>query len=220
MSRALQRMGTEGGRAIYWVQRPGGVSAPTVEQARVMFTVQGIERRLADRTFEDRLGALGDAKSPIMALGRARHLAHELQAVAEQLTSLARHMSERPASMRSAEAHVAALRAQVRGWIRFRAPADAAPLPDPPAAAQGWTADQLQAQLAPLNATAAAMTDAREVKAHYWRLIRRVPNPAFVNRRASSSDEATEFLFDPVEARRYVAEQWGGAFCQLMSMEA
>ena len=220
VNRALQRLGSEGGRAMYWVQRPEDAAAPTLQQARVAFVARSIERLLSNRAFEDRLAAIEHAKSPIIALGRARQLVHELEKIAEQLKATGLGLALLPASIQNAEAHVTSLLAQVGGWIRFRTPVVAAPLRYRPVAAEGWTAEQLRAHLSPISPTAASMRSEGEVKAHYWRLIRRDPNPAFVNRRAPSSEQATEFLFDPYDARRYIAEQWGGAFCQLMSLEA
>ena len=58
------------------------------------------------------------------------------------------------------------------------------------------------------------------VTRHYSQLIRRVRNPAFVNRRSGHVRTAAEWLFDEVDALTYAARQWGGPTCQLLTLWA
>lgn len=232
--RPIRRLGTRAGRAVYWVAMPAGTSevegmrigASSFEDEQRRFRTNRVRTAFGDGRFHERAGCISQALSPAVAYGRARQLESELAPLYDQAREAQRDASrmasgegEMSADATTTLQQIEEMLQTVGGWWRFRAHDAASALSDirPP---RVYSAAAVQDLFAPYSATAAALTTDGEVKARYWRAIRRVANPAFANRRAASRDEAHEYYFDACDAQLYLATQWGGPYALLMTMEA
>ena len=218
------------GRAVYWVAPPNGLTTALDVIAPDVCTFEDAQHRFQSSELRDafdrgdyvrRTVEIEHAQSSAVAKGRARQLESELLPLYERANSV---LLAEPADSEQATdadktlALVAGTLETIRGWWRFRGEDAATALGDV-CAPRMYTADELRTLLAPFSDTAAALDNDGAVKSLYWRAIRRLPNPSFKNRRASSRDQAHEFYFDACDAHLYLASQWGGPFTLLMSME-
>jgi hypothetical protein len=208
----LRRAGTIRGRAFYWVST-GSDDVRTWSNAQEAVALQGLSDEIMCARFEERRDALKHVQSPLVAIGRARQMLAEIRRLSAALDLL-------PSSTPGIEVHREALgrhHAELDGWLQFRTPREREVPEGVDLEQGGLSAMELRDIFAPLSKTAAAMTEPGQVIRHYSGLIRRVPNPQFINRRSGAVETAAEYLFDPVDALEYGARQWGGPMCRLMS---
>jgi hypothetical protein len=214
MDQRLVRVGTIRGRAAYWVST-GDHEEQTLAEAWTLVALDGLSLDIERAQLAARVVSLEVVLSPIVAVGRARQLQDEVRGFARRLEALPRAIIGGD----KCRTELAIVSERIHGWLQFRSRVAGVPK-DTALEVRGMTAIALRELLAPLNETAASMTNSGTVIRHYGRLIRRVRNPLFEGRRSGNAETAAMFLFDGVEARVYAARQWGGPKCQLMALWA
>ena len=211
----LRRAGTICGRAVYWVST-GSDDARTWANAQAVVALRGFADDMRRARFEERGEALKRVQSPLVALGRARQMRAEIHRLSAALDGLSSSTPGVEVYREALDRH----RTELDGWLQFRTPREQEVPEGVELELGGLTAVELRDIFAPFSATAAAMTEPHQVIRHYVRLIRRVPNPQFINRRSGDTETAAMYLFDPADALAYGARQWGGPTCRLMSLWA
>ncbi len=206
----VRKVGVMHGSAVYWVAT-GIDDDERLEAARRLVECRGVNAAVTRGRFVERIAALENAHSPIIATGRARQLLREIEDLSTRVHALPRETEELANWLGDLERHANTL----LGWLSFRS-ARGEDIPtevqhEPP----GLTARTLRNLFAPLNAMAASLKVDGSIIQHYQRAIRRVPNPRFVGRRSGDPATAAQYLFDQVDAIAYAARQWGGPKCQL-----
>lgn len=214
----VHRVGRRGGATLYAaVDVVAGVDPATVPELRAahQHAHHGAVLKAAEALrWEKRLEGLGHARSPAIALGRARLLEEDLQAIIPDVRRAADEGSEQAATLRG---RLERSLDEVRGWVRFRG-AGASSVGRVARFGRTLTPEELRDLYAPLSPTAERMACAADVVRQYSRLIQRVPNPTFVSRRSGDPRTAQLYLFDAVDALCYGARLWGGTQAQLAAL--
>jgi hypothetical protein len=81
----------------------------------------------------------------------------------------------------------------------------------------GWTVDELLEVIKPLYPRSQTLSKNSQLLGLMGDVIRRVPNPEYVNRFSSNQRMASEYLFDRTDALIYAAKEWGGYECCLQA---
>lgn len=215
VTRAVVRVGTVAGTAYYALDATNRADAAGREDVAQYIAAREALGRWARLCVRDRAQGLQHATAPHIAVGRARLLARELIQVTDELRkhqAALRELPQRglPLDIERAleEAHAAA--ENVTGWLRFRAPRTQALPAGVEQVECGLVAADVVAMLTPLSPTVRALTASRAVIPLLARFVRRIPNPAFVSRRARDPHQAAEYLFDRADVLRLAGRRWGG----------
>jgi hypothetical protein len=203
--------------------RPGAApdadpdAASQLAAARRYASHEAVLYDLAALDWQARLERLPHIQSPIIALGRARVLALELS---RRVPDVARAASEGCEAARALLPKLERARVNLRGWERFRAARDPGLPPDVQLEGPTLTPTELQALYAPVSPVTAAPRSPAAIVQRYSRVLKRVRNRDYRDRRSGDVRTSHQFYFDGVAARLHGVRLWGGAQARLAGLMA
>ena len=216
----IARVGRLRGSAAYSAPNPtpgAGTSHPgpdaILARARLFVETQGVLHAAERLALDTELERIAGARCALIALGRLRQVVGDASRLAADGARALHRLNagdghESRGLLERAVASARRARDTAREWERFRRDRPDAPeslAQDGPV----LSARALQTLFAPYSRVAAKATPAGTV-VRYAASIRRVRNPLFTRRFDPDPERAAEYLFDAVDARLYMAQQWGG----------
>jgi hypothetical protein len=223
-------VGRIGGEAFYAAPEAEPRSAAWergVTAARAYVRLGQLEERWRALDADGRVERGDQGPLPTVTLGRALWTEAQVGGMIREADALLAQRELDPATRRQARVvrnHMGATQAWVADHVarcRRRLALHVGGVPDDlPAevdlSVPGWTAEEVQAVIAPLHPTVAAHERATRLVPLLSKAVRRVPNPRFEHRGVGGLPGA-EFLFDRTDVLLYAAKQWGGSECVLQA---